>query len=514
MRVKRLNSIQYRVSNTTVFLVTCCILCLSLFYTNQLFAQGQIQNLNDQTKTDLYQSQCAQPGSFWPQIIPENEKLGSKKSNYFSFSKDYLVSIRDTNQTRIAITPLLDVSMGRQFYNDTTISLFQNTRGIHIKGSFADKIYFESGFLENQARFTSWETSYYTSLGEKSIKTNSDGSIDTVTINASIPGAARTKPFKTNGFDYGYAWGQMIFRPMNWLAISLGNSQQFIGAGERSLLLSDNCTMAPFVRLNIKFSDKVSYVVQYSKLNDLMRRRYYTTVEAPFQRKTMMSHYLTFAPTKEFNFSLFDAVLQNNELNNEHIPLTWETLSPLPLAATILANNTQSHYSIIGFNAEYRPKQFMLLYAQGALQNKKLWDKSLQFGTRLFFALGKIKLTQQFEANLYSNAHLISDVSYSHANVPMNGLQANGMHELIAKGRISYTKFYARYHISVFLDKAQVAKYNLQGEIGYCWNASYNGNLFALVKTRNEYNSTGIAQSGTSIHIGIKTSILNHYTNF
>jgi hypothetical protein len=489
-------------------------LFLCFLISNNILGQEKLQNLNSQTKSDLYQNQSVQAGSFWPQIIDSKDSLTSKKSIHFSYSKDYLITIKDSNATSISVTPLLDMSMGRQYHNDTTSTLFQNTRGIHIKGSFADKIYFESGFLENQARFTSWETSYYTSLGEKSIKTNSDGSIDTVTINASIPGAARTKPFKTNGFDYGYAWGQMIFRPMNWLDISLGNSQQFIGAGERSLLLSDNCTMAPFVRVNIKFSDKVSYIAQYSKLNDLMRRRYYTTVEAPFQRKTMMSHYLTFAPTKEFNFSIFDAVLQNNELNNESIPLTWETLSPLPLAATILANNTQSHYSIIGFNAEYRPKQFMLLYAQGALQGKKLWDKSLQIGTRLFFALGKIKLTQQFEANLYSNAHLISDVSYSHANVPLNGLQANGMHELIAKGRISYNKFYARYHISVFLDKEQVAKYNLQGEIGYCWNASYNGNLFALVKSRNEYNSTGIAQSGTSIHIGIKTSILNHYTNF
>ncbi len=514
MNVKAQHIILSCRSKQNELLLKCSVICLCIFNATQLCAQVQIQNLNEQTKTELYQSQRVQSGSFWPQIIPEKDKLLTKKPNYFSFSKDYLVSIRDTNQTRIALTPLLDVSMGRQFYNDTTSSLFQNTRGIHIKGSFADKIYFESGFLENQARFTSWETSYYTSLGEKSIKTNSDGSIDTVTINASIPGAARTKPFKTNGYDFGYAWGQMIFRPKNWLAISLGNSQQFIGAGERSLLLSDNCTMAPFVRVNIKFSDKVSYIVQYSKLNDLMRRRYYTTVEAPFQRKTMMSHYLTFAPTKEFNFAIFDAVLQNNELNNERIPLTWETLNPLPIISAIAANNTQSHYSIIGFNAEYRPKQFMLLYAQGALQGKKLWDKSIQIGTRLFFALGKIKLTQQFEANLYSNLQLSNDVNYSHANVPLNGLQANGMHELIAKGRISYTKFYARYHISLFLDKEKLAKYNLQGEIGYCWNPSYNGNLFALIKTRNEYNPTGIAQSGTSIHIGIKTSILNHYTNF
>jgi hypothetical protein len=476
------------------------------------FAQERIQSLDIDTKMQLYSENKVHFGSFWPQI-GSRESLLTKKRVNFSFSKNYLVTIEDSNQLVLEITPLFNVSVGQEISTNIKNSIYQNTRGFYARGSFTNRLLFETGFLENQARFSSWQTDYYKSIGENRVIEKIDGSLDTLTINASIPGAARTKPFGNNAFDYAFAWGQLVLKPTSKLSFALGNSPQFIGAGIRSQLLSDNIAMAPFIRTEWRIFSKFKYTAQLMKVNDLFRKRYYSTIEAPFQKKTMMFHYISYQISRKMNISLFDGVLQNRESENRTITPSWQVAIPVPLIGTLSANNEQQHTTLIGFNAELQAHKWLLLYSQGTLRGKKLLEKSLQIGARIFFKRNKFQFHQIFEGNFYSKKHQRDFAKWSHGNTVMTGIQNAEMNEIIANGSIQFNKWYANYHVSAFLRNDQLHRSNFQGELGFCWNRSYNGCLFVRAVRRNQIEPAG-KLIGNAISVGIKASVLNAYTSF
>ncbi len=118
--------------------------------------------------------------------------------------KKHLIELSGENYN-VTFSPVIELSLGKDLEDSLPQPRkFQNTRGFYIEGDFFKNFSFSSSFYENQARFTEYQSNYFKQNGELYPTYNSYSP-----QNAVIPGSARTKPFKTDGFDYAYAFGNL-----------------------------------------------------------------------------------------------------------------------------------------------------------------------------------------------------------------------------------------------------------------------------------------------------------------
>ncbi len=106
---------------------------------------------------------------------------------------------------------------------------YRNTRGFEIYGGLGEKVFYYTKFLENQAVFVPYVSRY----------------IDSMVV---VPGEGWWKHFGQNGRDYTYAMGYLVFQPIKGLCLEIGHGKHFIGAGYRSLILSDNSFVYPYLK--------------------------------------------------------------------------------------------------------------------------------------------------------------------------------------------------------------------------------------------------------------------------
>ena len=143
-----------------------------------------------------------------------------------------------------AVDPILDLEGGTDLSGDSLDFLYWNTRGIRVQGRFYDNVAFSTVIYENQALLPAYVMNYIDTHGE--LRPSFNGYVQQ---NAVVPGYARTKPFKTTGYDFAFGEGQVSIVPNEHFNIHFGNGNQFIGNGYRSLLLSDFTPNYPFCQI-------------------------------------------------------------------------------------------------------------------------------------------------------------------------------------------------------------------------------------------------------------------------
>jgi hypothetical protein len=249
--------------------------------------------------------------------------------------------------------------VGRDLMDTTKANLFQNTRGVLVEGDLFKNFSFSTSFFENQARFSEYESQFVANHGE--MYTYWYGYKQQ---NGVVPGAARTKPFKTNAFDYAYAIGSFIYKPIKQLSIIAGNNQQFIGSGYRSMLLSDNSCGSPYLRLDYKLNSKWTFNYLRARHMNLVRKKTYNTVEGYYQPKGFSANYISYQLSKHGVISFFEGSTWSMGDS-----LTTKSLNPLyfiPLLgmSALVSKNT---YSIYGLNYSQIILSKFRIYAQFAL---------------------------------------------------------------------------------------------------------------------------------------------------
>ncbi len=168
-------------------------------------------------------------------------------------------------------------------WNDDTINYSRNTRGFEIFGTLGKDLFYYTKFLENQAYFVP-----YINQGiEQSLV---------------VPGEGWWKPFGTNGRDYTYATGYLVYEPKNWIYFRLGHDKNFIGSGYRSLLLSDNSFSYPQFSVTMT-RGHFKFVSVWSELYRFKVRYYYYHYS-----KHATFNLLSYAG-KHYEVSLFQAVM-------------------------------------------------------------------------------------------------------------------------------------------------------------------------------------------------------------
>ena len=431
-----------------------------------------------------------------------------------------------------SVDPVIDLEGGTDVHPDSSSFLYWNTRGIRVQAKFFDKIAFTTSFYENQAVLPQFINDFVDQYGELRPVINGYKQEHAV-----IPGYARTKPFKTNGYDFAFAEGNFSYVPNKWVNFQFGNGNQFIGNGYRSLLLSDFSVNYPFAKIETNlWKDRIQYSAIYAVHQNLYRIPFYESVEPTYERKIGTYHYLDFAVTKNFTVGLFEGALwKRSDSLGTHQP-NYLFLNPVPFVnGAIMANETSGYNAIFGLNLAYNFKNNQA-YGQVLIDNKTIGGTQLGVKSYGQFVTG---LDIQLEYNWVKHNSYLSDekrYNYSHYNLPLAHPLTAGFNEGIV--RISYEKngFFATnktvYYKQTFSDtladgtnilidqlnsvtgqdqQRNVIHNNL--EFGYRFNKTYNLQAFIGWTFREEYLSN---QNNTTsyIHAGVRTRLRNKTFDF
>lgn len=495
---------------------------------NTLLIQSYFKDqLFNNARTEVYVG-----SSFLPLLESDynlNTIIRDSSIQYYDFTevlfKRHLLDATGENY-KLTISPIVDFSKSKDFNDTANPSLFQNTRGLFIEGDLLKNFSFMTSVYENQSRFNQYETSYYSSLGEM----YPQGS-NYVTQNAVIPGAGRTKPFKEGGFDYAYAIGNIVYRPIRSVALIAGNSSQFIGDGHRSLLLSDNSVAAPFFRVDYKISSKWEFNFLRSKLFNLMRRPVSTTVEAYYETKGYSVNYLTYKPANSLSISLFEGIIwsKGDSITSTNVhPLFY---NPLPLVSGLIMSKEKVN-TLYGLNLSFALKSNHRFYGQIGFSNLSIKNSALQIGYRGYNYFGLTDFMLQLEYNNVAESTYNSSVNrlnYSAYNLPMAHVKGNAFQEILIRSSYSYKRMYIDLKTNYFLlnnynsgsllpvdkqsQKVDGSVLLTQLEFGYRFNKLINLSLFASWLLRNEHSDL-IDLTTNQFSIGLRTGILNHYNDF
>jgi hypothetical protein len=513
-----------------------------LFFSGWIYAQQKLVPLQSFYKENFLRlSSNRSITTFYPQNEFElNTQYLNRDSSlqYLDFTdrlfKHHLLELK-TDIGKININPLVNLSKGRFNFDSTGYPLFRNTRGLYIEGNIYSKISFQFTLTENQARFQDYERQYFESRGELYIFPGPRYSIQ----NAVIPGGARTKPFKTYGYDYANSSGAVRIALHKKFAVELGNNQHFIGSGYRSLLLSDNGFYAPNIRFNWKIHPKLEYQVLYQKNLNLYRKPLTKAVESNYEIKLFALSYLTYKPIPSLSLSLFSS---GNQLLGDSMvkhPLITYQLIPLPLFQNdFLLGRSSVLNGINGFNIDYALKN-VRVYAQVAtdkVDNTFLVANQLGF---YWFDAFKLKNAMiqlewnQVPKNFYAAKN--PKLAYSQFNLPAAHPKGNNFNELFLKLFYEKSKIYLQAKSSIYFTQGgdfvqqingtsifnglkyglNTAGYTVAGdyEIGMRFNRLYNGTVFLKYQGRAS-NFDKFQQTFSCIWFGMKTSLTNEYFDF
>lgn len=432
-----------------------------------------------------------------------------------------------------SIDPIIDLELGSDLSADSLERLYWNTRGIRIQGKFFDKVGFSTSVFENQAFLPQYQRDYVDGQGEffpNSLNTKYQQN------NAVIPGYARTKAFKTTGYDFAFAEGSVLYAPNKNINFQLGNGNQFIGNGYRSLLLSDYSTNYPFAKIETNFWDgRIQYIAMYAIHQNLYRLFEYSTPEATFEKKIGTYHYLEVSVAKNLQIGVFEANhWKRVDSLGSHKPDLLFT-NPIILVNTALNSfNNEGFKSVLGINARFTLGN-SLFYGQAVFSGATIGG--FQLGAKTFhFIFDKLSAGVEFN-HVDLNTYLSPDkrYNYSHYNLPLAHPMVAGFNELTTnfsyqgnhffiQNRFTYSERFKNDSLKIgndilnpvnTINKPTHSTFVVQNqfEIGYRFNKNNNLQAFIGHLYRNETQPTQNPLTNYT-YIGVRTSIKNKYLDF
>ena len=498
-------------------------LLLHSYFKDQLF---------DNSRNNRYNG-----GSFLPAFESDydlNYVIRDSSKQYYELTeilfKKHLIEVKGSNYF-LTISPVADLAYGKDLEDTNVRKLFQNTRGVFIEGDLFKNFSFSTAIFENQGRFSNYESAYYSSIGE--LYPNQINGVYT-TQNAVIPGSARTKPFNKDGFDYGYATGNIIYRPHPSITLSAGNTSHFIGEGHRSLFMSDNSVPAPFLRGTFKISDKIQFNYLRMRLFNLMRRPVSTTVESYYESKAYSINYLSFKPNSKFSVSLFEGVIWSRGDSIVSRPANPLFYNPVPILSRLILSDTVVN-SVLGIDVSLPILQGHRFYGQFAIGNLNPKSIAFQLGYRGYSLFGIGGLMAQLEYNNVSSGMYQSSnqrLNYSHYNLPMAHVKGNSFQEFVFRCNYEWKRLYADLKTIYYVVsdhsplallpvvKTLPADAGMDGnilhntlEVGYRFNRKMNLTIFGNWQLRNYDLEPDHLKNGL-VFVGLRTGINNHYNDF
>ena len=396
---------------------------LLLFLTFPLLGQYQYLRLNHirnlRAAAELYDKEVDIHSSVGPwdtwEMDSIDDLLSEKWQSSLSFGykkwlwrkafQEHLVDVSGRNFWLTA-DPIVNFQLG-----DDQGLKYVNTRGFNVEGRLGKKFSFQSSFLENQAQFPDYVSSY-------------------IRYRNVVPGQGLQRTFRETGFDYGMASGQITYTPDEIFSITAGQGRNFLGEGYRSIFLSDAAFNYPFLRIETTFW-KIKYTNLWAQLYDI-RDAARVRTDGGYSKKFLSSHYLSINISSRWNLSFFEAIVSGDTAQQNGIDLAF--FNPIifyrPVEFAIGSRTGNAH---IGVASSYKLSDGLQAYGQflldefildrllegdGFWANKYAW----QLGIKYYNTFGVEGLFTRLEYNgarpyIYSHRNVLTN--YAHFGQPL-----------------------------------------------------------------------------------------------
>ena len=315
----------------------------------------------------------------------------------------------NTRYFKLRANPMLNFHLGREEGDKELI--FQNQRGLEVRGEVDRKLFFYTNLVETQARFPRYVSQR---VGEF----------------LAVPGAGFFKGYNSklfnvqNGYDYNVATAYLGFQATRHFGIQFGHGKHFIGNGYRSMFLSDFSAPTFFLKLDTRVW-KFHYQNLFLELSPVSLINVTGTL---LPKKYAAIHYLNFKVTPKLAFGFFEATVFNRSRQFE-----YQYLNPVIFYRTVEGMIGSPDNAMVGFDGRWNVLHRVQLYGQVLLDElvaSEIFSGSgwwankwgIQAGVKYVNAFGVDHLDVQVEHNLarpFTYSHYDPGNSYTHYNQPL-----------------------------------------------------------------------------------------------
>jgi hypothetical protein len=340
----------------------------------------------------------------------------------------------NTRNFILKVDPLLNLQFGHS--NGKTKSLYQNSRGILLRGSLDKKIGFYTTVTDNQERVPDYVQEW-------------------VRRHNALPGVGFYKTFKKDGYDYFNMTGGITFRAAKYINFKFAYDKLFVGNGFRSLYLSDFSNNYLFMRMNARFWKLKYEMVIAETMQSVPQVR-----REMKPRNYMALHHLSAQLTPWLNVGFYENIMEEGRNG-----LQLSYLNPMIFYRAAESNLGAAGKANIGIDVKANINRNIQLYGQ-LLINEFIWNEvrnykngsyankhAFQVGGKYIDAFGIPNLDLQGEINYirpFTYTNFDSLTNLTHYNQPLaHPLEANvreivtllnyqPLPRLYLKGRITY----------------------------------------------------------------------------
>jgi Capsule assembly protein Wzi len=348
---------------------------------------------------------------------PFYQYLYQTRANFYEFDSKYF---------KMKINPMLIFKFGKSRGESETP--FMNQRGIEVRGSIDDRIYFYTNLIESQSRFANYVTDHIRKYDY-------------------LPGAGMYKDYPVgylsgeNAFDYLTAEGYIGFNVTKHVGVQFGHGKNFIGDGYRSLFLSDNADNYLYLKLNTNIW-KFSYENIFAEVG--IDKNVYGAASGLYGKKYFATHHLSYRLLKDIQIGLFESIIFSRPNHFE-----FQYLNPVIFYRSAEHHIGSPDNAMVGFDGKWNLFKKFSLYGQFMLDELHFKDLisqdaswvnkyGIQAGVKYIDVLGIDHLDGQAEYNLvrpFTYTHYDSVSNYTHHSQPLAHPLGANFTELILKLR-------------------------------------------------------------------------------
>lgn len=390
---------------------------------------------------------------------PDRTPITSKRSLFGVFYKNpgalYAVNTPDF---KLVINPVMNLQYGSA--NDGTGSIFQNTRGVVLRGSIGNKLGFYTYLTDNQERDPAYVR-------------------DFVAHHDAVPGAGFYKHYNRNGYDYFDARGGISFNAAKYFDIQFAYDKLFIGNGFRSLFLSDFSSNYLYLRISTRIW-KFDYENIFAQTIGPFPPYGLDGKRTIRPQNYMMMHHLSLQVTKWLNLGFYENIMENG---NHGFQLSY--LNPVIFYRSIEQQLGSVGKANVGFEAKANIAKSVQLYGQLLINEfvtKEVFNYSrgnyankqaLQLGMKYIDVLHVKNLDLQLEANFvrpYTYTNYDSVTNLTHYRQPLAHPLGANFREYIGIARYQpHPRVYLTGKFMYHLQGLDSAGVNMGGDISHSY---------------------------------------------
>ncbi|MDO8365271.1 MAG: hypothetical protein Q7T20_00650 [Saprospiraceae bacterium] len=320
-------------------------------------------------------------------------------ANFFEVNTPYF---------KLRANPMLNFHLGREAGEGEMI--FQNQRGLEVRGEVDQHLFFYTNLVESQARFPRYIS----------------GRIDEF---SAVPGAGFFKRYNSklldihNGYDFNIATAYLGFQASRHFGIQFGHGKHFIGNGHRSMFLSDFGAPTFFLKLDTRVW-KFHYQNLFLELSPVSKVPGGTLLP----KKYAAIHYFNYKVTPRLALGFFEATIFNRSRQFE-----FQYLNPVIFYRTVEGMIGSPDNVVLGLDGRWNLFRQVQFYGQLMLDEwviSEIFSRSgwwankwgIQTGLKYVNAFGLDHPDFQLEHNRarpFTYSHYDPANSYTHYNQPL-----------------------------------------------------------------------------------------------